>query len=225
MQKIRTGILSSYNRGINNRISQITPAINPTNMKFIISFTFLVVFTMVSSQSIPYSSLPEYPEKFTAGTVAARMIDGLGFRYYWATEGLTEADLNYRPSEGARTSDETTTHIFNLALIIVNSTRSEPTILSSIDPPENFNEKRIATLQFLQEASETLVNATDADFDKFKIIFQSQDGGGSEYPFWNQLNGPIADALWHTGQVVSFRRASGNPFNSKVSVLSGKIRN
>lgn len=38
------------------------------------------------------------------------------------------------------------------------------------------------------------------------------------------LNGPIADALWHVGQVVSFRRSSGNPFNSKVSVFSGKVR-
>ena len=36
--------------------------------------------------------------------------------------------------------------------------------------------------------------------------------------------GPIADALWHVGQVVTFRRSSGNPFNSKASVFTGKVR-
>jgi hypothetical protein len=59
--------------------------------------------------------------------------------------------------------------------------------------------------------------------ESFKIIFKSNNGI-SEYPFWNNLNGPIADAIWHTGQVVLLRRSSGNPFNSKVSVLSGKLR-
>ena len=42
------------------------------------------------------------------------------------------------------------------------------------------------------------------------------------FPFWNHLNGPIADALWHSGQIVSNRRASGNPLNSKVNVFIGK---
>lgn len=56
------------------------------------------------------------------------------------------------------------------------------------------------------------------------IFFPLNGGKRSEFPFWNMLNGPIADALWHVGQVVSFRRSSGNPFNSKVSVFSGKVR-
>ena len=50
------------------------------------------------------------------------------------------------------------------------------------------------------------------------------NSGTSEFPFWNLINGPIADAIWHTGQVVTLRRASGNPFNSQVSVLQGKLR-
>ena len=53
----------------------------------------------------------------------------------------------------------------------------------------------------------------------FKIIF-----GDKAYPFWNAINGPIADALWHCGQIVSFRRSSGNPFPKGVSVFTGKVR-
>ncbi|MCA0235259.1 MAG: hypothetical protein LCH81_02635 [Bacteroidetes bacterium] len=56
-----------------------------------------------------------------------------------------------------------------------------------------------------------------------EIVFQNGEKR-SEFPFWNMLNGPIADALWHIGQVVTFRRSSGNPFNSKASVFNGYVR-
>ncbi len=35
-------------------------------------------------------------------------------------------------------------------------------------------------------------------------------------------SGPIADALWHTGQIVSFRRSSGNPIPKGVNMLTGE---
>ena len=72
------------------------------------------------SSTLPYYQIPDYPAEFTANTVAARMIDGLGFRYYWATEGLREEDLSFRPNEGARTSEETLAHILGLTNVIAN---------------------------------------------------------------------------------------------------------
>jgi hypothetical protein len=45
------------------------------------------------------------------------------------------------------------------------------------------------------------------------------------FPFWNQINGPISDALWHCGQVVMNRRASGNPLQKGVNVFIGKTTN
>ena len=62
------------------------------------------------------------------------------------------------------------------------------------------------------------------DLTEFQIIFKKEKGT-TELPFWNMINGPIADALWHCGQIVSFRRSSGNPYNSNASVLTGKVRN
>ena len=47
------------------------------------------------------------------------MIDGLGFRYYWATHGLRPEDLNYKPSETNRTIEETIDHIYNLSLSFI----------------------------------------------------------------------------------------------------------
>ena len=58
------------------------------------------------------------------------------------------------------------------------------------------------------------------DISQFKLIF-----GEREFPFWNNINGPIEDAVWHVGQVVTFRRSSGNPLNSKASMLNGKLKN
>ncbi len=57
----------------------------------------------------------------------------------------------------------------------------------------------------------------------YDIVFETQSGE-KKFPFWHTLNGPISDALYHTGQLVVFRRASGNPMNPKVSVFMGKNR-
>ena len=75
---------------------------------------------------LPYYQIPPYPETYTAGTVAARLIDGLGFRYYWATEGLRPEDLQFRPNEAARTTEETLDHIYELSILIVNAPQHEP---------------------------------------------------------------------------------------------------
>ena len=173
-------------------------------------------------QPIPYREIPAHPEEYNAGTVVSRMIDGLGFRYYWATEGLRQEDLAYKPSETNRTIGETVDHIYGLSWVIYNSaickandrTSSEETNLS-------FEAKRSLTLQNLKKASEIFV--TQTDLEENKIIFITPTGA-REYPFWNQINGPIEDAVWHCGQIVALRRASGNPFDSKVSVFQGKRR-
>lgn len=78
------------------------------------------------------------------------------------------------------------------------------------------------TLENLKTASDLLKTA-GRRLEDCDIVFVNGDAK-AEFPFWNMLNGPIADALWHTGQVVSFRRSSGNPFNSKASVFSGTVR-
>lgn len=173
-------------------------------------------------QDLPYYEIPAYPESFTAETVAARMIDGLGFRYYWATEGLRPEDLAFQPSEGARTSEETIDHILGLTNMILNSVQQLPNGQGGGDAPTTFAEKRQRTLENLKTASDILKGGEGTLAD-YPIVFQRGENR-SEMPFWNQINGPIADALWHVGQVVTFRRSSGNPFNSKVSVLSGRVR-
>jgi hypothetical protein len=195
-------------------------------MKTNIIIFALVIFTEMSvmgQSTLPFSEIPDYPDSYTPGTVMGRLIDGLGFRYYWATEGLTEKDLNYKPSEEARTLMETLDHLLGLSETIVNAPQSIPNVRPMDLSQLSYSQKRARTLQNLAKASELLKQGQASDMESYQVIFKSGDNQ-SEYPFWNMINGPIADALWHTGQVVLMRRASGNPFNSKVSVFSGRVR-
>ena len=190
----------------------------------IIIFLFSLTISLQSQENmktdLPYYEIPEEPESYTPASVAARMIDGLGFRYYWVTEGLREEDLNYKPSEDGRTTAETVDHIYGLSRTI-NYTISGKVIAREEEQSLSFEEKRKLTLDYLYEAS--MILRKNPDLADLNIVFQGRSSS-SEFPFWNLINGPIADAIWHTGQVVSFRRSSGNPFNSKASLFSGKLR-
>lgn len=173
--------------------------------------------------TLPYREIPAYPESYTAESVVARMIDGLGFRFYWATEGLRPEDLAFRPTPESRSSEETIDHILGLSTIVLNALKDQPNVRSGEETsPLSFEVKRKKTLEILQEAS-NILKQKDTKIKDHTMVFQS-GANKTEFPFWNLINGPIADALWHVGQVVTFRRSSGNPFNGKASVLTGKVR-
>ena len=196
-------------------------------MKYFTTLILLLLTQLTYSQEmkeepIPYREIPAYPEEYNAGTVVARMIDGLGFRYYWATQGLRPEDLAYKPSETNRTIGETIDHIYGLSRVIYNSAIKKPNDRTNAqDDNLGYEAKRSLTLQNLKKASEIFL--TQDDLEDNKVVFISSSGV-REYPFWNQINGPIEDAVWHCGQIVALRRASGNPFDSKVSLFQGKKR-
>lgn len=173
------------------------------------------------NDSLPYAEIPEAPEFYNACTVVARMVDGLGFRYYWATEGLRPEDLAFTPGEGSRTSGETLDHILDLSQVILNSALHKENKGADFSGL-SFKQKRSLTLNNLKTAADIFRNCND--LASFTVVFAGNNGT-STYPFWNQINGPIEDAIWHCGQIVSLRRSSGNPFNSKVSVFLGTLRN
>ena len=175
------------------------------------------------NDTLPYYEIPAFPDKYTAEAVVIRMIDGVGFRFYWATEGLRPQDLSFKPNSEARTTEETIDHILGLSYVILNAIQKKVNTKSGEETsPLTFEMKRRLTLENLKTASD-LLKISQSNLEDYKIIFKNEDKT-TEYPFWNLINGPIEDAVWHVGQVVSFRRSSGNPFNSKVSVLSGKVR-
>ncbi|GJM28494.1 MAG: hypothetical protein DHS20C17_11290 [Cyclobacteriaceae bacterium] len=192
-----------------------------------ILLSLLITFSMTTEISqaqdpLPYSSIPDSPSSFTAGNVTGRMIDGLGFRYYWATEGLTESDLQHKPSQDARSLMETLEHIYRLTLVMVNVPQNIVNEGSADYSLLEFEELRSKSLRNMKYASDLLKGSTNSEVETYQVVFKRGDNQ-HPYPMWNLINGQISDAIWHTGQVVLMRRAAGNPINPKVNVFTGKL--
>ena len=149
------------------------------------------------------------------------MIDGLGYRFYWASEGLTATDVEYRPSDDASYVQETMVHIYELSEMILNSATGTPNKRSEKTEFNNLQKIRIATLYNFKKASDLFLNMDAKAVEELNITFAVGDRS-TEIPFWHVLTGPLADAIYHTGQIVSFRRSAGHPINPKVNVLTGK---
>ena len=181
----------------------------------------LPLVLMAQTPDLPYRQIPAAPGDFGPGSILSRMVDGLGFRYYWATEGLREEDLAYRPSADARSTEGTIRHIYDLSKAVLAAAEQRPN--ERIDEPERTPEAlRALTLQNFAAASAAFRGMSAEEVEQCQVIFKR---GEDEYPFpvWNLINGQIADAIYHTGQIVSFRRSSGNPVQDGVNVFQGTV--
>jgi len=166
---------------------------------------------------LPFSEIGEYPTDFSQANIISRMIEGLCYRYYWATKSLSENDLNYKSSDDARSTIQIIEHIYSLTMMISSSFEKKEFKFTSFT--YNYDELRTKTLLKLKYIHDEL--RSNPDFSQLFIKFE-RGGTKMEFPFWNQINGPISDALWHCGQVVMNRRSSGNPLKSGVNVFTGK---
>ena len=128
-------------------------------MKYRAVLTLILNMSLFMSQAqehneaLPYYEIPDAPETYSQGALVARMVDGLGFRYFWATEGLSPEDLAFRPSPEARTSGETIDHILGLSTVILNSAVHKPNEGNDFKDL-SFFEKRKLTLNNLKTAAD-----------------------------------------------------------------------
>ena len=180
--------------------------------------------TMDSLSALPYVSIEHTPPDYSGKSVLMRMIDGLGYRYYWGTEGLRPEDLAYDPGNEGATCESLIKHIHGLSEVVYNVVAQIPTERGGGDAPElTFADYRTKTLNNLKAASELLRTNKELNLEDCQVQFKRGEKVSSA-PFWNLMNGPLADAIYHTGQIVSYRRTMGNPINPLVSVFSGKNR-
>lgn len=143
-----------------------------------------------------YHEIPDYPEEMSAKGIIMRLLDGLGFRFYWATEGLRESDYSFTPGEGCKSIVELMGHIYGLMNWVNLSVTGE-----GYKEPETPHEGRALIVEMIYNLRNILGNMSDKELSKIKI---------RDKPFWNIINGPISDALTHVGQINSFRRLAGN---------------
>jgi hypothetical protein len=107
-----------------------------------------------------------------------------------------------------------------LTEVILNTAKGKASLRPAKNIPEDFKTLRSKTLHHLDAAVVLFQSMKLEDLEKAKVLFD-RGGKQSQFPLWNLINGPISDALYHTGQVVSFRRSSGNPIPKGVNVFLG----
>ena len=184
---------------------------------------FCILQTLMAQDiTLPYKEIPEVPSNYMAGNILARSIDGLGYRFYWASKDLRKIDLAYKPSPDGRSSLETLQHLYSLSEMILATPERKVNVrpipgLTTL----SYEALRAKTLINLKKAADIYRDLIARDIAQLDIRFPTKDGYSS-IPFWNMINGPIGDALYHTGQLVTLRRSSGNPLDSNVNVFMGR---
>jgi hypothetical protein len=145
-----------------------------------------------------FRTIESYPERQDAVGIVLRLIDGLGYRFYWATEGLSAGDYAYSPGAGCQTIGGLVGHVWGL----VNWVHATVVGEGAPQRPADLDEQRLHVLAVL-----AAMRAHLAVLDEAALFALQIDG----HPFWHVLNGPLSDALTHVGQIASFRRLHGNP--------------
>jgi hypothetical protein len=145
-----------------------------------------------------FRSVTTYPDQENANGIVMRLIDGLGFRFYWATEGLTEDDYGFSPGAGCQTIGELVGHVWGLVNWIHLNVLGKGI---AAQRPEDLSGRRKQVFQGLHSIR-SHVDALGQD-ELFTLQIEGK-------PFWHVINGPLSDALTHTGQINSFRRLNGN---------------
>ncbi len=78
-----------------------------------------------SQETLPYYQIPDMEENYSAQNIVARMVDGLGFRFYWSTEGLRAEDLAYQPKGEGRNCQQTVNHLYDLSKMMLRLTKTD----------------------------------------------------------------------------------------------------
>jgi len=153
-----------------------------------------------------FHRIPPYPESVSGTTVLGRLLDGLGFRFRWSTEGLSDDDYEFRPAPDCMSIEELVRHVRSLVNWVCLSMG-----LDGFERGDDISLTRGHILEMIRALREALSSMSDEELKGITI-----DGR----PFWHIINGPISDALTHVGQINSFRRLAGNP-TPKANVFVG----
>ena len=169
---------------------------------------------MDKNQELPFEDISKTPNDLTATNTLLRMVEGLAFRYRWATENLSEENIKFKPHPTSMSIEEVNAHIFDL---VDSTNRVFGGEKQNKDSLNSFQQIRMKSLLVLENLSEKLKKMSDKDLSEI------EKKTSRKLPFWYWINGPLADALTHVGQITSWRRIAGNPQLKGVNVFIGTI--
>lgn len=143
--------------------------------------------------------------EFSATNVLARMVDSIILGHHLAAEGLTEKEVGFRPVEGSMNMEESLIRIHGMSLFTLRFLSQTQTLKKEVPSYTDFMEQ---SLDYYTTLSQYLKNASDQDLENSS---QTNPRTGFEFTAWHFIICPLADCLKHIGQIISWRRISGNP--------------
>jgi hypothetical protein len=170
----------------------------------------------MAKASSDFRSLPPGPDNVTGSAVLVRMVEGIGFRFFWATEGLRESDLSFRPTPETMCIADQAGHVLELVAWVAAASGAIPDAPKAPASTPPFPEVRQRILDVL-----SLLRARFAGMSDGEISAISIGSHAGPVPWPHLVNGPLADSLTHIGQINVLRRASGNPV-PKANVFLGR---
>ena len=171
---------------------------------------------MENHQELPFEDISKTPTELTATNTILRMVEGLAFRYRRATENLNDENIKFRPHPSSMSIEEVNSHIFDLVdstFRVFGGEKQNKETLNS------FQDIRESNLFLLKKLVNLLREMNDSE------LAEMEKNTSRKLPFWYWINGPLADALTHVGQITSWRRISGNPQLKGVNVFIGTSDN
>jgi len=146
---------------------------------------------------IDYRNLPAPPEEISAANAVCRLIDGLAFRFHWVTEDLDPDIYRYKPCDGCRSISELLFHIWELLNWVHKDLQG-----AGLEKPATDEDCRASVLHLCVRLKGLFLDMENENLAQLRFMGQ---------PFWILLNGAIADALTHVGQIGTVRRIAGSP--------------
>ena len=143
-----------------------------------------------------FRDINSYPEQMSSSALMCRIVDGIGFRYYWATFDLTESTYNFKPGIDRWSIYDTLAHIWDTADWISRSLGLE----KNFKPVESL-ELRNSILEMYYAIRMCFHNMDDNTLKSITI---------NKAPFWNLINGSLEDMLSHVGAIDNMRRTDGD---------------
>ena len=146
--------------------------------------------TKISFNTMFGYEISGHPEVFSGTTVFARFVDGLAFRYHWATEGLRPEDYAFRPSRDSMSLLELQKHMLHLVFMIKQTVfdADERERFASEDP----DVLREAILQNLRAIREHLDELSDDRLATHEVLRRS--GARSRYCCRMRVNPAMPEA-------------------------------
>lgn len=110
---------------------------------------------------------------------------------------------------------EVNVHIFHLVRLTLKSLKIQGVSNADLNSLETARNAMLVQINALSKGLEAM---TDQELSDSQVYLKRLD---QNFSFWYLINGFLADALTHVGQINSWRRMVGNPV-AKISPFNGQ---